>query len=34
MGSSGITTITYVLILALIILAIFFAVFFPEKRSK
>ncbi|BAC90941.1 MAG: photosystem II reaction center protein T [Aphanocapsa lilacina HA4352-LM1] len=34
MGSSGITTITYVLILALIILAIFFAVFFPEKKSK
>lgn len=31
MGSSGITTITYVLILALIILAIFFAVFFPAK---
>ncbi|MBC8123779.1 MAG: photosystem II reaction center protein T [Gemmatimonadaceae bacterium] len=33
MASSGITTITYVLILALIILAIFFAVFFPEKRK-
>ncbi len=32
MSSSGITTITYVLILALIILAIFFSVFFPEKK--
>lgn len=29
---SGITTITYVLILALIILSIFFAVFFQAKK--
>jgi photosystem II PsbT protein len=33
MSSSGITTITYVLLLSLIILAIFFAVFF-QKSSK